>query len=141
MPPLTHFGDAHSIQRIARDWIHYQRLFCADDPEADAYFESGYERLDKLVRTSPFLAFEAIKLILHLLADEADNESICGVLAAGPLEDLLAWHGETMIDAVEAEARRNEAFRALLRDVWRNSMTSDVWARVQALAGEEQEKR
>lgn len=141
MPPLTHLGDAHSIQRIARDWIHYQRLSIAKAPEADAHFESGWERLDDLIYASPFLAFEAIKLILHLLADEADNEPLLGILAAGPLEDLLARHGETMIDAVEAEAGRNEPFRMLLRGVWRNSMTSDVWARMQALTSEAQEKR
>ena len=140
MPPLTHLGDAHSIERIARDWIHYQRLFCAGDPEADAYIDSGWD-LVELVGTSPFLAFEAIKLALHLLSDEADNELLLACLAAGPLEDLLAYQGETIIDAVEAEAGRNEPFRVLLRGVWRNSMTSDVWARVQALAGEEQEKR
>ena len=140
MPPLTHFGDAHSIERIARDWIHYQRLFCADDPEADAYMDSGWD-LTELVTTNPFPGLEAIKLALHLLSDEADNELLLACLAAGPLEDLLAYQGETIIDAVEAEARRNEAFRALLRGVWRNSMTSDVWARVQALIGKEQEKR
>ena len=44
-------------------------------------------------------------------------------------------------DAVEAEARRNEKFRALLRGVWLNSMPNDVWARVQVLTGEGQEKR
>ena len=140
MPPLTHLGDAHSIQRIARDWIHYQRLFCADDPEADAYMDSGWD-LVELVGTSPFLALEAIKLALHLLSDEADNELLLACLAAGPLEDLLNWHGETMIGAVEAEAEQNEKFRALLRGVWNNEMTDSVWARVQALTGEAQEKR
>lgn len=140
MPPLTHLGDAHSIQRIARDWIHYQRLSCAGDPEADAYMDSGLD-LTELVTTNPFPGLEAIKLALRLLSDEADNELLLACLAAGPLEDLLAYQGETIIDAVEAEAGRNEKFRALLRGVWRNSMTSDVWARVQALAGERQEQR
>ena len=54
-------------------------------------------------------------------------------LAAGPLEDLLVYHGSSYIDRVEAEAMKNERFRSLLGGVWRRDMRDDVWQRVQKL--------
>jgi hypothetical protein len=57
------------------------------------------------------------------------------VLAAGPLEDLLAYHGSEFIDRVETEARRNPRFRDLLGGVWRNTITDDIWARVEKIRG------
>ena len=53
------------------------------------------------------------------------------VLAAGPLEDLLANFGPDYIDRVEELARRDSKFGDLLGGVWKNTMTEEVWHRVQ----------
>ena len=58
------------------------------------------------------------------------SEKVLGILAAGPLEDLIHMHGERFIDRIETEAMRNPAFRALLRGVWKSS-TLEIWARVE----------
>jgi hypothetical protein len=55
------------------------------------------------------------------------------VLSAGPVEDLLAKHGESFIERVEEEARRDPQFAKLLGGVWKNRMTDEVWARLQAV--------
>ena len=55
------------------------------------------------------------------------------MLSAGPLEDLLAYHGHLIIDRVEAEARRKPLFAKLLGGVWQNIMPDDIWTRVQAV--------
>ena len=55
------------------------------------------------------------------------------VLAAGPIEDLLAKHGADFIDRVEAEARNDPNFAKVLGGVWKNEMPADVWARLQAV--------
>ncbi len=72
------------------------------------------------------------RLILEVL-NRNSSDKIQEVLSAGPLEDLLAKHGEAMIETVEAEAKSNPIFAQLLGGVWRSSMTDDVWARVQAV--------
>jgi len=54
-------------------------------------------------------------------------------LAAGPLEDLLVYHGPAVIQRVEALAAEENGFRELLSGVWRNRISEDVWQRVQAL--------
>jgi hypothetical protein len=59
-------------------------------------------------------------------------DDLLAILAAGPLEDLLAKFGPAYIDRVEDLARTDPKFNRLLGGVWRNSMTEDVWQRVQA---------
>jgi hypothetical protein len=72
--------------------------------------------------------------ILEVLSRNPPQE-VLGVLAAGPLEDLIRFHGPKFIDQIEAESRRNPAFRWLLGGVWRGS-TPEVWARVEKARGE-----
>ena len=58
------------------------------------------------------------------------------LLAGGPLETLLAWHGQAFIDRVEYEARNNDAFRQLLGGVWRQDMPDDIWDRITQVRGQ-----
>ncbi|HEX5885444.1 MAG TPA: hypothetical protein VFY67_12965, partial [Pyrinomonadaceae bacterium] len=50
-------------------------------------------------------------------------DKVVGILAAGPVEDLLAKQGEDFIDRVEELARKDPKFNYLLGGVWRNTMT------------------
>jgi hypothetical protein len=61
------------------------------------------------------------------------SQAIKQVLSAGPIEDLLAKHGETFINRVEAETRKDPLFAKVLGGVWQNSMGDAVWKRVQAV--------
>lgn len=59
------------------------------------------------------------------------SDKAFAMLAAGPLEDLLAYFGELYIDRVEELARKNPRFNYLLGGVWKNSATDDIWSRVE----------
>lgn len=72
--------------------------------------------------------------ILAILTREG-SDALFGILAAGPLEDLIHGAGPQFIDRIENEARRNPAFRGLLGGVWQSS-TPEVWARVERARGE-----
>jgi hypothetical protein len=65
------------------------------------------------------------------------SAAVVGMLAAGPLEDLIAYAGESFIDRIETEARRSPEFRHALNGVWRlGDDTSDsIWARVERVRG------
>ena len=80
-----------------------------------------------VVHDEPEVAWPAI---LQVLGHELTEDQIA-VLAAGPLEDLLAVHGPLFIERVEREAERNPRFNHLLGGVWQNQMTQDIWSRVQ----------
>ena len=71
--------------------------------------------------------------ILEILARNPP-EPILGVLAAGPLEDLIHHVGPKFIDRIELQARQDPAFRHLLGGVWASG-TTDIWARVEAARG------
>jgi len=73
----------------------------------------------------PDLCWKAILNILHREPDEA----VLGILAAGPLEDLIHYHGDRFIDEIELEARQNPAFRHLLGGVWESS-SPEIWNRI-----------
>ena len=60
------------------------------------------------------------------------SDRVISVLAAGPLEDLLAKHGPIFIERVEQLARQDDRFNSLLGGVWQNTMSDEVWERVQA---------
>jgi hypothetical protein len=75
---------------------------------------------------------KAFQFVLEVLRRDHSNK-IQESLSAGPLEDILAKHGERMIERVEAEARSNPLFAKLLGGVWQNAMSDEVWRRVQAV--------
>ena len=61
------------------------------------------------------------------------SDRVVSVLAAGPLEDLLAKHGPIFIERVEQLARQDPTFNSLLGGVWQNTMPDEVWERVKAV--------
>lgn len=63
------------------------------------------------------------------------SDKAIAALAAGPLEDLLAKQGPEFIERIEELARKDPQFNYLLGGVWRNTMTDEIWQRVQAARG------
>jgi len=115
------------LTSLAENWIAYWKAE-QNSPEREALSDiSDIEWT--MVRKSPS---EAWQLILRILQLDKSIE-IQEVLSAGPLEDFLSYHGDDMIELVEAEARSNPAFASLLGGVWKNAMSEEVWARVQAV--------
>lgn len=67
----------------------------------------------------------------------AETEACASILAAGPLETILANFGTEIIDAVETVARKSAKFRFLLSGVWgRSRMDPPVWGRIRAVLAE-----
>ncbi|HKI70335.1 MAG TPA: hypothetical protein VKA67_12140, partial [Verrucomicrobiae bacterium] len=74
----------------------------------------------------PEVAWLAIlKILERHLTDDLE-----ALLAAGPLETLLAWHGDSVIEKMVQEAERNPRFAHLLGGVWRHEMPREIWDRV-----------
>ncbi len=79
----------------------------------------------------PETAWQAVlRIMKHDLSDEQ-----MALLAAGPIESLLSWHGPKFIDRIEAEAQRSPAFAHLLGGVWRQDMPDEIWQRVESARG------
>jgi hypothetical protein len=58
----------------------------------------------------PQLQWQFILLAVSL----AESDEELGHIAAGPIENLLGWHGEQFINLVEDEAEKNQKFARTL---------------------------
>lgn len=92
-----------------------------DDPQWEVIFASIAMAFDEPER--------CWKVVLAALALRP-NERAFGMLSAGLLEDLIEYHGPSLIDRIEAEAATDPDFKLLLQGVWESS-TPEVWARVE----------
>ena len=115
-----------TMAELVAGWIWYQVYFDTDKNRAEEFFWAYLCVLD-LVEDHADLGWD---FVLATLATKPDEKAALPVLAAGPLEDLLANHGSAIIERVEIEARRSPAFRHLLGGVWRNRMSEEIWQRV-----------
>ena len=123
---LARMSGILSIPDLLEAW----RLWAvAQRSGADIRDLTGWMEFNWAVEVDPEHAWSAI---LAALEDPRMQESL-GVLAAGPLEDLLSIHGERFIGRVESTARANPKFAWLLGGVWQHTMPEDVWSRVQAV--------
>lgn len=101
--------------RLARAWLDRER-------ERAWVFEF-------VMNLSQYHPSAAWDVLLTLIAEARSDEHLA-LVAAGPMEELLKYHGPEVIGTVEAEATTNSPFRSALSGVWRSSIADDVWARV-----------
>ena len=116
------------LEALAEGWIGYW-LAPYNSPERAAYDWVTDQVYDLTYEEDPELLWQLV-LAVH----RRDRSiQIMQVLSAGPLEDLLARHGERFIVLVEVEARRDPTFASLLGGVWKNAMSDAIWERVQGV--------
>lgn len=112
---------------LAKAFIAGQKMEHKSE-QSDALFWT-HERISYLTKYLPHKAWRVILLIWSM---DQSTETM-QYLSAGEIEDLLSRNGTEMIPLVEAEARRDPSFAKLLGGVWKNSMTDEVWSRLQAV--------
>jgi hypothetical protein len=115
----------NNIKYVAKAWVEMWS-YGLESPERDKFawvadfeYEATYE--------NPEIGFQ---LVLEVIKLDPSKE-IIEVLAAGPLESLLSHHGESMIRKIELEAKTNSKFTNLLGGVWQQSISDEVWKKVQ----------
>jgi len=125
---------------LAQDWIASRRIDAAG-PGDDTCGHLAQFLLCDFPEEEPELAWETIKLVLREYPEadfyaetETEAQKVCGVLAAGPIEDLLSYHGEEFIDRFEAEARSDRRMAWALGGAWQFTMPDEIWNRVQRAA-------
>jgi hypothetical protein len=83
----------------------------------------------ELPREDPELCLESIMKVLGRIEDPFSNRLVA-VLAAGPLEDLLAENGDVVVEQIEVLAKRSPEFRFLLNGVWDSTIHPEVLSRL-----------
>ncbi len=119
----------HKQELLINAWVIAQKAG-GDSP----LFEKNWwavEQFLNLPRENPELIWE---LILKIIEKETDKD-LLGMLAAGPIEDLMCEYGEEIIDRVEKEAQSSSLFKNCIQGVWLDSKDTLVWKRFYQIAG------
>lgn len=113
-------------KKLAKAWIALQTK-PQDAPEYNSLFWS-FEQTYRLVREEPMEAWKLILTIWSLDQSVSTRQSLC----AGLIEELLCYHGDSMIPQIERQAEIDPSFALLLVGVSKNTMSDNVWDRLQA---------
>ena len=124
--------DAREIEAWAAGYVEALSLPVPESPEDPNWpYVMGL-----MPGFSDSLSLEVIWLIILAVLRIHPSDHVLSVLAAGPLEDLVGVSGETFIDRIEIEARRNPNFKHLLGGVWKGGASPEVWSRVEKARGQ-----
>jgi hypothetical protein len=113
--------------KVVQAWIKMSQTLRSGE---DNMYDWASLLMYDLVQNRP----EEAWILIDALRHATDDLQVLAHLAAGHLEDLLAQHGDKFIDRFEALAKQDTDFRQMLGGVWQNSMSDEVWERVQAIA-------
>ncbi|WP_124553382.1 DUF6869 domain-containing protein [Methylophilus methylotrophus] len=115
---------------IAEEWI--QKWSAHEITAIDPGMESALD--GELPLEQPALCLAAILEILRHV-DGSKPSHLLSVLAAGPLENLLNYNGDAVVDEVDSLARSNPEFRLLLNGVWDSDIKPSIIARLAKYRG------
>ena len=118
---------AKERQRLVASWLLLQRT-----PEAGSAREDLAWVVEKVWDLCDDAPNEAFEFILAVLAQDASGTTMA-ILCAGPLEALLRKHGPRIISRVERRARRDANFTKLLGHVWKDTLSNQIWTRLQTV--------
>jgi hypothetical protein len=124
--------DTNADEDLARGWIAYWQ----QPPHLrGAVTGSASDLVYEMAEAHPQRCYRVILRILKHI-DAAPGNALFQVLAAGPLEHLLANNGPQVIDAVEVEAQRDPRLALLLGGVWQDSIPQEIRRRVAACSSQ-----
>ena len=106
------------LERFAEEYFNYS------DKTTDKHFQA-WDFFWELGHTDPESAWELILILVKM----AKNKRELSYLAAGPLEDLVDYHGELFIDRIENEVRKNNRFAWTILCVWPGKRNKEIYER------------
>jgi hypothetical protein len=118
-----------SIGEWAEAYIRVHEAEASLDETHPDYL-AAYEFMVELVGDSAEQAWAGVLEVVK----RRPSERVLGMIAAGLMEDLLHYSGETFISRIESQASADAVFRRMLHGVW-ESGEPDVWSRLVAARG------
>ena len=100
------------IKRLAKAWKTAQESFDRGDISEEEW--KFIHAVHRLPDSRPEELWEFVVKLVEL----SPGPDVTDILSAGPLEDLITFHGEQMLPRVEALANESSLFRELLQGVW-----------------------
>lgn len=82
-----------------------------------------------MIYDTPYQAWPILLELIRL----AKNKTQLYLIAAGPLENIVNYHGANFIERIEEEARKNPRFSWTILGVWPNKKDKVVFERFTSL--------
>jgi len=123
--------DNVQLRATAKAWIEFQELGSNPSAEQEAPLIWAYDAAHDLVARSPYLAWKFVLSVVELSKDER----VLGMLAAGPVEDLLVGYGAEILPDVLSSLPSNPALRRVLAGVWTTRMDREVARKIASIVG------
>jgi hypothetical protein len=120
----------HTVAKEERNQLASAWIALQTTPQSSPKYSSlfwSFEQTYDLVREDPLEAWKLILAIWSLDQSPPTRQGLC----AGPVAELLCYHGEYIIPHIEKRAMADPSFARLLGGLWQNTMTDDIWNRVQ----------
>ena len=95
-----------------RDLLIVEWIKLAESADQERFW--AYETLADLIHEEPTLAWTIILELVH----RAPPGPAFGLASAGPLEDLIAFLGQEVIDLIEQQVQGDEGLGMALSGVW-----------------------
>ncbi|HVE59972.1 MAG TPA: hypothetical protein VNB22_24375 [Pyrinomonadaceae bacterium] len=132
----------HWAKLTDEQWQHLAEQYLLEIREnGGKEYEEGNHKWGQIVVSLNFWSPPGLlwKFIL-LTVSLAESDGQLGSIAAGEIEHLLGRAGDEFIDLVEQEAKSNSKFARTLTGCCQFQMTDEVWARVQKLQAQVEDK-
>ncbi|MEO8242953.1 MAG: DUF6869 domain-containing protein [bacterium] len=113
-------GQKHPFRRdgvLDPEWLATAYLKHIGEPEPQNASDDGFWAWECSRELSQSWPDQCLQFVQWCLRDLTGPHQ-ASVVAAGPLEDLIALHGGAVIDRIEALARQSDRYRYLLSGVW-----------------------
>lgn len=118
------------LERLATRYLAFLRAGDEANPAPEGHEDAWTaDVFIELTDSHPDLGLAATDAALAVCETPDD----VAVVAAGPLEDLIAQHGAALIDRIEARAAASPRFAYALTGVWPQGQDGTLfWARIEA---------
>jgi Family of unknown function (DUF6869) len=117
-----------NIKHLAQEWIKAEE---SDENSSD----QNHWAVDSVIDLPLERKYDELWRFIKYVHAQNPSNKVVEVLAAGPLEDLLAGSGDTYIDEIATLARKDPSFKNVLGGVWQNSMSESLWTKVKDIRG------
>jgi len=115
------------MSELADAWTALYKQTKSSD-ERDRLFWA-FAELHELVRRD---LTAAVKVMTEIAS--TDDEVVLSNVGAGPLEDLLVFHGMDAINLLRENDEYMRKIKICMKYVWQNAMSDEVWNEVQKIA-------
>ncbi len=132
----------HWAKLTDEQWLHLAEQYLLEISENEGKkYEEGNHKWGQIVVNLDFWSPpELLWKFILLTVSLAETDRQLGLIAAGQIEHLLGRAGDEFIDLVEQEAKINPKFARTLTGCYQFQMTDEVWARVQILQAQVEDK-